>query len=86
MKISKIIFLGVLALTSGQDPADPDTTQPAEPTEEGIKITVVPVIHSPPLRFLIVNCPNLLTSHLEISTSRYGFNALKKALNLNIKR
>jgi len=33
MKISKIIFLGVLALTSGQDPPDPDTTQPAEPTE-----------------------------------------------------
>ena len=48
MKISKIIFLGVLALTSGQDPPDPDTTQPAEPTEERIKLTVLIVIQSPP--------------------------------------
>ena len=52
MKISKIIFLGVLALTSGQDPPDPDTTQPAEPTEERIKLTVLTGIHSPPLRIL----------------------------------
>ena len=47
MKISKIIFLGVLALTSGQDPPDPDTTQPAEPTEERIKLTLLTVIQSP---------------------------------------
>ena len=53
MKISKIIFLGVLALTSGQDPADPDTTQPAEPTEEGIRLTVLTVIHI----FEIFYCP-----------------------------
>merc|ERR1712131_522453 len=33
MKISKTVFLVVLALASGQDPPDPDTTQPAEPTE-----------------------------------------------------
>ena len=48
MKISKIIFLGVLTLTSGQDSSDADTTQPVEPTEEGIKLTVVTVIYSPP--------------------------------------
>ena len=50
MKISKIIFLGILALTKGQDPPDPDTTQPAEPTEERIKLTVLSVIYSPSLR------------------------------------
>ena len=55
MKISKIIFLAVLTLTSGQDPPDPDTTQPAEPTEGGIKLTV---IHSPPLRYCMVRRPN----------------------------
>ena len=49
--------MGVLALTSGQDPADPDTTQPAEPTEERIKLTVIhkfSVIHSPPLRIFMI--------------------------------
>ena len=51
MKISKIIFLGVLALTSGQDSSNADETQPAEPTKEGIKLTVVTVIHGQPLRF-----------------------------------
>ena len=54
MKISKIIFLGVLALTNGQDPPDPDTTQPAEPTEERIELTVLSVINSPPLRIFVV--------------------------------
>ena len=47
MKISKIIFLGVLALTSGQDPPDPDTTQPVEPTEERIKLTLLTLMQSP---------------------------------------
>ena len=37
MKISKIIFLTVLALSSGQDPPDPDTTTAAETTEESFK-------------------------------------------------
>ena len=55
MKISKIIFLAVLTLTSAQDPPDPDTTQPAEPTEGGIKLTVM---HSPSLRFCMVHRPN----------------------------
>ena len=40
MKISKTVFLVVLALASGQDPPDPDTTQPAEPTEEGLKLVL----------------------------------------------
>ena len=74
MKISKIIFLGVLALTSGQDPPDPDTTKPAEPTEECIKLTVLSVIYSPPLRIFYGTSsdevrPNPPSSDLDISKS-----------------
>ena len=73
MKISKIIFLGILALTKGQDPPDPDTTQPAEPTEEGIKPIVLSVIHRQLRIFYGTSSdevrPNSPSSDLDISKS-----------------